>query len=493
MRKDQVFLFVCLGEIVGVFTGSFFVAVWWVILLLFAAWVALLVAFPERDILLLVLPLALFSLGIFSAQDSLDRFRTENMHTGTVSGIARVVNDPEERSFYRHTIVRMESCDNAYCPPEKILWQAPRTKEIPPGSRIAFSCALAVPENFDANFDYRMFLAKDDIGYLCRQALRAEMAAEDMRARLMRIFFLPKRAFETALEKTLPQPEAGLAEGLILGGDNRLSENLKQAFITAGLSHIVAISGYNIALIAHVFIFIGLGIGLWRRQALGFAALCIILFIVLVGAPASAVRAGIMALTVFAALLVGRLSQSVHMLVAAAVLMLIFQPLLLRYDVGFQLSFLATLAIIAALPLIGRILPKEFLGKTLVEIAFLTFSVELFVVPLLAYQFQSLFPFALFANVLLLPLVPYAMATAFTAGVAFFVLPGLHLLPAALGYAFLRSITFAAEHISLWPGATTPVSVGVPALLLWYVGLFFAIVMIQRRIRKKYVPTKNIS
>lgn len=493
MRKDQIFLLACLGYIGGVFAGSFFVVVWWVILLLFAVWIALVSAFPRKHILLLAFPLALFSFGMFSVADSSEKFREENMHAKEVSGVARVVNDPEERSFYRQAILRMEACDNEYCPQEKILWQSPRTSAIVPGARIAFACVLAPPENFDAAFDYRMFLAKDNIGYVCRKASRAETLPEDTRARFTRLFFEPKRAFERALERSLPQPEAGLAAGLLLGGDNRLPEMLKQTFVKTGLAHIVAISGYNIALIAQGFVIFGIGIGLWRRQALWFAALGIILFILLVGAPASAVRAGMMGLCAFAALFVGRLSLSMNMLLFAATLMLFFQPLLLRYDAGFQLSFLATLAIIIALPLMERCLPKEFFGKSFVEIALLTFSVELFVVPLLVYQFQNFSPFALLANVLLLPLVPYAMFASFAGGIAFFIFPGLHMLPVAVAYFFLRVITFTAEQISVWPGAAVEVSIGGAALLLWYAFLFFAIVTVRKYFQKRYVRTENIS
>lgn len=494
MRKDRIFLAACLGYIVGVFAGSFFVVAWWIVLLFAAILIALACVFPLKNIVLLAFPLTLFSFGVFSVEESSDRFREENMRAGAVSGIARVTNDPEERDFYRQTIIRMESCEYEHCPQEKILWQAPLTTMIVPGERIAFSCMLEVPENFDAAFDYRMFLAKDDIGYVCRRATHAEAVTEDARGRFMRVLFAPKRAFERALERSLPQPEAGLAAGLLLGGDNRLPATLKEAFVKAGLSHIVAISGYNIALIAQGFVILGIVIGLWRRQSLWFSALGIILFIMLVGAPTSAVRAGIMGLSAFAALFAGRLSRSANVLLFAAALMLLFQPLLLRYDVGFQLSFLATLAIIVALPLLERWLPKEFFGKSLVEVACMTFSVELFVVPLLVYQFQSFSSFALAANVLILPLVPYAMFAAFAGGVAFFVLPGLHMLPAAVAYLFLRPITAVAEQISLWPGARAEVAIGGETLLVWYAGLFFAIVMMRHySYGRKYVRTKNIS
>jgi competence protein ComEC len=143
--------------------------------------------------------------------------------------------------------------------------------------------------------------------------------------------------------------------------------------------------------------------------------------------------------------------------------------------------------------LVERLIIKEFFGRSFIEIALLTFSVELFVVPLLVYQFQIFSPFALIANVLLLPLVPYAMLAAFVGGVAFFVLPGLHMLPAALAYLFLRIITSVAEQISVWPGATAQVSIGAGALLLWYAFLFLAIVTLRKYFQRHYVQAKNIS
>lgn len=481
MRKDQVFLLACLGVLAGVFGGSFFSLAPWILWMGTALWLALFFSFLRHSLALLFVPIVGFLGGFLITQNALTQWHVgQEKEAPVVAGVARVTNDPEERGFYRETVLRMTECDSDYCPKLKILWRAPLGSGGAPGARLSFACALTRPENFDAAFDYRMFLAKDEIGYLCRAATRAELLPPDMRATLARWFFTPKRAFERALAQSLPQPESGLALGLLIGGDHRLPGELQEAFRRAGLSHIVAISGYNIALIAQGFVILGLGLGLWRRQALWFAAFGIVIFVLLVGAPASAVRAGIMGLAVFAAFFVGRLAISLNILLLAAVVMLMFQPLLLRYDVGFQLSFLASLGIIIGFQFIARLLPREFPAKGLVEIILLTFCVELFVVPLLAYQFGVFAPFALVANALLLPLVPYAMAAAFLTGVAFLVFPGLHFLPAIGAYLFLRLITFTAEAISQWPGASVEVALGGGALVLWYAGLGFAIVRLRR-------------
>ncbi len=492
MSKDQVFLLACLGYIGGVFVGSFFVPSVWSLIFGTAFFIAILIAFPYKKIFLLVIPLAVFFFGIVSAVKSVDHFREGNMHQEEVVGIFRVVSDPEEKSFFRQVIVQTQSCISGNCPREKILWQAPKTMDIVIGANIKFSCVLELPKNFDSEFDYRMFLAKDDIGYICPKALRADVLAEDAQARFMRFFFLPKRAFENAVNKSLPQPEAGLATGLILGGGDRLPETLKQGFVIAGLSHIVAISGYNIALIAQGFVIMGIALGLWRRQALWFAVIGITLFIFLVGAPASAVRAGVMGVCAFAALFFGRLSRGINMLLFAGAVMLFFQPLLLRYDIGFQLSFLATLAIIVSSPYIEQFVPREFFGRSFVEVALLTFVVELFVIPIVAYQFHIFSPFALLMNILLLPIVPYAMATIFISVLGFFILPGLHMLPAGVSYGLLRIITYAVERLSVVPYAMQEVSFHPLMLFLWYAFLLSVILLMRKYSIRKYVQTKNL-
>jgi competence protein ComEC len=495
MRKDQILLVACLLYIGGVFAGSFFVAAWWIVFLCGAFLMVLSLVFARRRIFLVMLFFVMFSLGIFSVTKSWDQFREGNMRGGMVSGVARVINDPEEKGFYRAVVLRMQSCESEYCPREKILWQAPIATEVVFGSRANFICALKLPENFDAEFDYRMFLAKDNIGYMCREAKSAKILPEDIWAYLGKWLFLPKRVLVVALEKSLPQPEAGLAEGLLVGGDNHLPENLKQAFIKAGLSHIVAISGYNITLIAQGFVIFGIAIGLWRRQALWFSALGVIWFIVLVGAQASSIRAGIMGLSAFAAFFVGRLSSSINMLLCAAALMLFFQPLLLRYDVGFQLSFLAALAIIVVSPFIERLTRKKFFAGIFAETALMTFAVELFVTPLIIYQFHIFSPFALLANILILPILPYAMALAFIAGISFFILPGLYILPSTLAYFCLRIITWITEMINFFPGSGMKLSIGMSAIVSWYLILFLFIVIMKRYLRKQYaqnVQMENI-
>jgi len=493
MHKYQMLFLLCLGYIGGVFIGSFFLSSQWILFCLIALWIGICIAFPFRILFLLIFPLCTFILGGVYTQQSFQKFQNDPSSPITITGTVRVVGEPEEKSFFRQTIVRVVRCESGMCLKEKILWQAPLIKDIHPGSKLVFSCTLERPKNFDEQFDYRMFLAKEGIGYICPKATTFQILPEDWYARMMSFFFFPKKIFEHTIERYIPQPEAGLALGLVVGGNDRLPENIRQAFITAGLSHITAISGYNIALIVEGLVFVGIGIGLWRRQALWFAMLGIVCFIILIGAPASAVRAGVMGVCVLGGLFFGRLSQGFFLLFFAGSLMLLFEPLLLRFDVGFQLSFLATLSLILFTPYIKYIVSRISFGKIWIEIALLTLGVELLVTPIIAYQFHIFSPFGLLMNVLILPLVPFAMVTTFFSGLGLMIFPFLSFLFVSVAYIplwiILRSVEFLNEI-----GMTIVYNVTLTPemLFLWYSGVFFGIVKASKYFSNRYVQEKNL-
>ncbi len=488
MRIDQVFLMGSIVFIGGVGSGSFFVFETSVGLLLLAIGIAGYAVFPGKVFGGIGGLLILFFGGVWMADTARSEISAvEHRYGKELSGMVRVLSDPEEKVFFQKTIVRFEECGEASCPNRDILWQAPLGASFEAGQRIRFVCRLEQPENFSSDFDYRMFLWKDGIGFLCQNATVAELLpGNDGRGRLMGLLYRPKRFFEEALSKSIPEPEAGLAKGLLLGGSDYLPHELGESFRRAGLSHIVAVSGYNIALIAQCFLIIGILLGLWRKQALWAALLGIMLFIVMIGAPASAVRAGVMAGIAFAAVQTGRLSRSLPVLIFAAALMLFFNPLLLRYDIGFELSFLAACGIIVASTWQEEFFPETFFGRSLAEILWMTFVVELFVLPILLYQFQAFSPLMLLSNTLLLPLIPYAMALSFFVGMMFLIAPGSQMLFAWIDYFLLSVVTRTAERFGGWSFASIDIGwFGAPMVFLWYAGLFFVIVSIERRRKRK--------
>ena len=206
----------------------------------------------------------------------------------------------------------------------------------------------------------------------------------------------------------MPFPEAAILEGIILGNKQIFSEKIKNDLSVTGTSHITAISGMNIVIISEILMFVLIALGLWRKQAFYFVTILIVLFIFMVGAPASAVRAGIMGIILLYAQKIGRLSNAGRIMVFAGTIMLIFNPLLLRYDVGFQLSFLAVLGLIYIKPIFDKILEKitkkEQINNFL-QIITTTIAAQISVLGILVYNFGRISFISPITNILIVPLI----------------------------------------------------------------------------------------
>lgn len=475
-----MFFFGVLAFIVGVGSGLWFsVPLVLCGLIGTALMLAVIVSFPRKETLFVGLFFGLWFFGAWYAGQKQTLMASLPAISEPVVGDVRIVRDPEERDFYRQIVLRFESCESDICPSTAILWQAPLSFTSPAGTKLHFSCALKLPENFTPEFDYLMFLAKDGIGYLCTKADSADVLSGDFEGTLRELLYTPKHVFERGLSQILTEPEAGLAKGLLLGGNHYLPKDLQDAFTRVGLSHMIAVSGYNITLIAEILLALGLTIGLWRRQAVWTALIGIVFFIVMIGLPASAARAGAMASIVFIALQTGRLAQPVNALLFALGVMLLLNPLLLRYDLGLQLSFLATLGILLLVPYYEYIAPAGIVVRKFGEVLFMTFAVELFVLPIILFVFHQFSPLIIVGNFLVL-LVPFAMATAFMATLLFLVFPGPHVVLAWSAFLVLTLIVRGVE----WLGTITPLFVvehfTLGALIVWYILLAGGILALKR-------------
>ncbi len=475
MEKEEVFFLGILSFIIGVASGSFFIFP--IDVLLFCAGalsIAVFAVFPKREVIYSVLIVLLWFGGATLSVRALHGFQNLTDFSDAVQGEVRVILDPLERDLYQQVVVRFVKCANEACPVQAVLWQAPLSSKIGAGDRLDFSCHLEIPKNFTPDFDYRMYLAKDGIGYLCRKA-EATVLPGDWKGQLRSWLYVPKHVLEGALSRALSEPEAGLAKGLLLGGDSYLPKALKNSFASVGLTHIIAVSGYNITLIAEMLLIVGLGLGLWRRQAIWGALFGIIFFIFMIGLPASALRAGTMAGVVFIAWQTGRLARPINALLLAGGGMLLFHPLLLRYDLGFQLSFLATLALLWITPYYEYFAPEGWVAKKIGEVLIMTVAVLLFVLPVTLFNFHFFSPFILVSNVLVI-LVPFAMATSFGAAILFLVVPGAHLFVSWVAFGLLTAITRSVEFLGALDGARMTVAgFGLLHLCFWYVLLILAI------------------
>ena len=229
-----------------------------------------------------------------------------------------------------------------------------------------------------------------------------------------------KSFFETSYKQVLPFEQAAFLSGLTLGSTAEFSDELREKLRLTGTTHLVALSGYNISIIAKAAAVI---LGSWwltRRFSFVLSVLLILGFVIMTGAEASVVRAAIMAMVMLLADRVGRPYYFRNAVMLAALTMVLINPKILVFDIGFQLSFAALLGIIYFRPLLKKLLRfsdnpgflnwrEHFLTTTAAQFA---------VLPLVIYYFDYFSPLAILSNILILEFIPITMSLGFFIGFA---------------------------------------------------------------------------
>jgi competence protein ComEC len=411
--KANIFLLFMLGFLTGVFEAS----VWHFSFLLGICFLMLgtLIMFTDlhnsRKKWLFFIILGIF-LGGWRVDHNLKKIypRAEK----EFSGLVLVSKEPERKDDYQ----QIEVCPlvgSYYNCQEKYLINTVLYPGYQYGDQLEVSCLLKNPENRNEKFNYVRFLAKDDIYQVCQKTKIRSKLEGDQKIQLpigsiiKERIYLFKKSLEDKINLLFPHPESGYLAGLLLGGDDRLPKEAAENFRRTGTTHTVAVSGYNITILAQFLMISGIAIGLWRQQAFYLAISGIVIFVLAIGAPASAVRAAIMGGLILLANKKGRLSNSYRLIILAGSIMVFFSPLSLLYDMGFQLSFLATLSIVSIYaPLAEKFeIKNDFLG--LKSIFYVTISAQLGVLGILIYNFESFSLISFLANLIILPLVPYIM------------------------------------------------------------------------------------
>jgi competence protein ComEC len=285
------------------------------------------------------------------------------------------------------------------------------------------------------------------------------------------------------LGRGVPKKEAELARGFVLGEDDGIDERTKEDFRRAGLSHLLAVSGENVTLLALLAMPLLGALGIPLRERLLWVLGMIAVYVPVAGAGPSIQRAGVMGALGLLATLGGRRSSRLYALVLAAVVTLAIDPGV-GADVGWQLSFAAVLGILLlASPLrrwvVGRLGPGRW-RRALAEGMAVTVAATLATAPLIAYHFETLSTTTLAANVLALPAVAPAMWLGMlSAGLA--QLPGLPLEPLnGLNALLLAYIAQVASWCATPSWAELHLHLSGGGLIVAYLGLGAAILLCAR-------------
>ncbi len=217
-----------------------------------------------------------------------------------------------------------------------------------------------------------------------------------------------RRRAERRLGAGLPPEAAALARGMVLGQDAALPADLRDAFRTAGLAHLLAASGQNVMLLAALVLALATAAGAGLRARLALALVAVALYVPLAGAGPSIQRAGVMGAAGLIAALAGRPASRWYALLLAALVTLVLDPRAAE-DPGWQLSFAAVVAILALHGRLRGALVARRTPAALADAAALTVAATLGTAPLLALHFEAVSLVSLPANLLATPAVAPVM------------------------------------------------------------------------------------
>lgn len=376
-----------------------------------------------------------------------------------------IIDEPDERENYTRLIA--EASEN------KILIYSQHYPEFNYGDEVKMNGILKKPRNFSNEFDWQSYLAKDDIFYEMFYP-EIEKISEGNGNFIKRWLFSAKQKFIEALNRVIPEPHSAFMAGLTVGAKKSIPKDLQEDFRKTGIIHIVVLSGYNITLVADSIVkFFSF---LPRIFGISLGVLGIILFAIMTGASATVVRASLMAILVILARTTGRIYTITWALFLTGFLMVLQNPKILRFDTGFQLSFLATFALICLAPYFEnkfKFLPKKFKIR---EIASATVSTQIFVLPLLLYKMGLFSVVSLPVNLLILLFVPITMFFGFITG-GLGMISGVLSIPFGwISYGFLQYELWIVDIFSKLPFSAYTIE-KFPLLLMLAMYALYAIII----------------
>lgn len=219
-----------------------------------------------------------------------------------------------------------------------------------------------------------------------------------------KILLTSRRYFEQTIQTYFPEPDGSLYAGIVAGIRSGIPDSIASQFSTAGLSHIIAVSGFNVTVLVTLITRFTKQFG--RIANCLTAILTILSFVIFAGGSASVVRAGILASLFIVARTMGRIGSIHRLLLFVAWGMSISNPLIVRYDIGFQLSFLAVLGLTLYCDKIIAILVRLRIPEWLAESVAATAAAQITTLPIILYYFGNLSPYSVLANIFVEPFIP---------------------------------------------------------------------------------------
>lgn len=333
---------------------------------------------------------------------------------------------------------------------------------------------------------------KENWRYLLKDALFATMQFPELTVvqkgdgnSLMTMLIGVRHRAVATYKRLLPANEAALLAGITLGERAEFDAEFKEKMANSGTTHLVALSGYNISVVAGAILLL---CGFFMRRTVAFYAtfMAVVAFVAMAGAEASVVRAAIMGSIVLLASYMGRTHSMRNAIAVSACAMVLWNPNALRYDLGFQLSFGALIGIVYLKPYVDRYIKRKengFMQRR--ENLSGTLSAQVMVFPLLMQTIGSFSAVSLISNVAVLFFIPITMMLGFVIAALGFIAIPLAVIPAWAVSLLLKYEISVIELFGAYKGFSMPMTAAG-------VAVYYAIMgWLLRRLHKHHAVQKN--
>ena len=422
-----VLLWMSAAFLAGIITaGVTTISINWIILLLFSILFFLLVLLLKRKpkrLLFLALLLVSFSSGSLRYQVFSQKSLPSALACSTTGEDhifqARVVEPTVESSDHSETVLEIQAVQDS-----SGNWQPLQEKakvQLPVSFQYAYHTSLIIEGTLISTVDedekaHASYLKQEGIDFQMYYPTILEETAEEGSTWMGTLYAFHQKTYRV-LQSIMPFPESELLAGILLGIEERIPDYLSEAFRLTGTAHIIAISGFNIALISTIVSKLFNRILPYRIGAF-LSILVIGIYTIFVGAQPPVVRAAIIGIISIPAYLIGRKVFGIHLLTITAACMAVFNPFIL-WNVSFQLSISATFGILMYADYLSQKITaplkndrdpsKKFLSNCLDDFVITTFSAQIATFPILAARFQEFSLISPLVNLLILPLQPAIM------------------------------------------------------------------------------------
>ncbi len=341
----------------------------------------------------------------------------------------------------------------------------------------------------EKGFDYASYLLTKNIG---SEMMYPRVEGIDSEAHAIRdVLGRLKENLTTRIDTYVSSPASSLASGMLFGASS-MSKELTQTFRSAGLSHIVVLSGFNIVIVIASILFALAFLPLTLRIV--FASISVVLFVIMVGGSPSVIRATLMAFIALLAMLVGRQYVAKQALIISLFIIVMYEPYALMHDVSLHLSFLATVGLVYMSEPLTLLFQKYFSyvsPLSLRELFITTLSAYFATLPYVMYTFGTVSVYALIANVLVVPFVPIAMLFSFLVVFFSYISHTLSLLIGYIDSVLIGVMIWVARTIELFPYSTVMLNVSFKTMCFIYLFVSILMILILRKYNNETRATRE--